>query len=708
MCPGQPPEPRRSFLLGLLDRFRIKQPANTEVAATVPMHMGAGQAAWPSTSYLNLASEGYAKNPIVHACIRELSTGAAAARYYIQAPSSDGGTIQIDRGDLYKLITRPNQTQDWNAFIKLLVTYLQVSGNVYVHKQRARSGRVLAMYLLRPDRVRIIAGDYGAQAFIYTVDGIDHPIGMDDMCHMALPNPSGDVYGLSPLQVLAPSVNLDSAITQFNKNYFQNSAVPSGLLKLKRRITNAEEATAVRNSWRSKFGGPNNQHNVAILDDDADYQVLASAPKDMAMEGIRDEIEARICSVFGVPAIIAGTHVGLQRSTFSNYKEAKLSFHTDRLEPLVDDILRFLNYNLASEYRTNETITVDWAAMRSGLDDKMGETAQITQLFQGGITTLNEARTAAGLDSIIGGDVRMVPTASFQLPVGESAPVAVGAAAVEEAAAIGTLKAPYISIEAIGKAPRVANRSRSLSRDLIHDREEETDRMTPQIQRHFRGIRNRVDGILGRLMERGVTNEKDYPFEVEELLPKTEINILAEIVRNALGRVSKKTFDRMNQSGVAGTIDWSEKLPLVQRVIDRAQTQAAYIHKTSTDNIKKMVRTALDEGYSIEQLAKGVPADGFAGLRSLLTETEARSRMIARTEVMRAQNMTSVGFYEAQGFGYVIADDGDEPDDNYVAEDGRTCSQRNGQIYTVSEAMDIVDHPNGTLNWIPMPRDYQP
>jgi len=294
------------------------------------------------------------------------------------------------------------------------------------------------------------------------------------------------------------------------------------------------------------------------------------------------------------------------------------------------------------------------------------------------------------------------------LPVGESAPVAVGAAAVEEAAAIGTLKAPYISIEAIGKAPRVANRSRSLSRDLIHDREEETDRMTPQIQRHFRGIRNRVDGILGRLMERGVTNEKDYPFEVEELLPKTEINILAEIVRNALGRVSKKTFDRMNQSGVAGTIDWSEKLPLVQRVIDRAQTQAAYIHKTSTDNIKKMVRTALDEGYSIEQLAKGVPADGFAGLRSLLTETEARSRMIARTEVMRAQNMTSVGFYEAQGFGYVIADDGDEPDDNYVAEDGRTCSQRNGQIYTVSEAMDIVDHPNGTLNWIPMPRDYQP
>ena len=212
-------------------------------------------------------------------------------------------------------------------------------------------------------------------------------------------------------------------------------------------------------------------------------------------------------------------------------------------------------------------------------------------------------------------------------------------------------------------------------------------------------------------MERGVSNEKDFPFETDDLVPTTEINILAEIVRGALVRVSQKTFDRMNASGVAGTLDWSEKLPLVRRVIDRAQQQATYIHFTTNKNVKQAVQTALERGYSIEQLARGVLDDDFKGLRSLLTETEARSRMIARTEVMQAQNMTSVGFYKEQGFEFVMADDGGDDDDNYVPVGdpyGYTCSQRNGQVYTVNSAMNVDDHPNGTLNWIPMPRDYQP
>ena len=119
---------------------------------------------------------------------------------------------------------------------------------------------------------------------------------------------------------------------------------------------------------------------------------------------------------------------------------------------------------------------------------------------------------------------------------------------------------------------------------------------------------------------------------------------------------------------------------------------------------------ALDRGYSIEQLSRGVPDDKFPGLRSILTETENRARLIARTEVMRSQNLTSVGFYREQGFRYVRADDIDgDPDDNYVdPADGRTCAERHNQIYTVEQAQDINDHPNGTLNWQPMPRDYRP
>ena len=79
---------------------------------------------------------------------------------------------------------------------------------------------------------------------------------------------------------------------------------------------------------------------------------------------------------------------------------------------------------------------------------------------------------------------------------------------------------------------------------------------------------------------------------------------------------------------------------------------------------------------------------------------------------MRTQNLTSIGHFKGQGFEYVRADDVDgDPNDTYVPDGdpfGRTCIERHGQIYTVEDAANIMDHPNGTLNWEPMPRTYRP
>jgi len=176
--------------------------------------------------------------------------------------------------------------------------------------------------------------------------------------------------------------------------------------------------------------------------------------------------------------------------------------------------------------------------------------------------------------------------------------------------------------------------------------------------------------------------------------------------------MSKKTVDAINENGLAGTLEWSQRLPFVQSVLVQAPSRATMIHGTTNQTISRAVAAALEQGYSIEQLARGVPADKFPGLRSILTETENRARLIARTEIMRCQNQTSIGFFKEQGFRHVRADDVDgDPDDTYVDPGdpyGRTCAERHGQVYTVEQAQDIDDHPNGTLNWQPMPRNYRP
>ena len=716
--------------MSFLDRFfSAKQYADQgEIGTTIPMNYDVGQASYPDASFANFASEGYAKNEIVHACIRELAVSAASPRYFIQAPSTDGGTVEVTSGLLYDLINHPNETDDWYSFIENLVTYLMVAGNAYIYKERNRSNKVSGLYLLRPDRVRIVGASYGAAGYVYDVGGKDHHIEPADLCHLSLPNPGADLYGLSPLQVLSRIVNLDLNMTDFAKVYFQNAGVPSGLLKLKRRLNTQEEAATIRSRWRSQFGGKNNFHRVAILDEDAEYQQMASAPKDMAMSEMHDLTESRICAVFGVPAILVGANVGLQRSTYSNYREARLTFHSETLEPLVGRVLRYLNHHLFSEYAGNETLTADWSAMRASLDDKADQTNRVNSLYTGGVITLNEARSQLGYDALGDGDVRRIPAAMFEIADGDSmAPIAVGAApaAVEQSRGLYPTKEtsnPWRLIDPIGQGqmgpqekaplPRPAPRGAMTARRLGEDRETETDFMLPKLQRYFRGIRNRIDGVLGRYMERGTDQTKAFPFNIDDLLPTVEIQGLAEIIRASTARVSRKTFDIINDSGVAGTLDWDEKLPVVQSALTQAPTRASMIHRTTFKNVSRAVEIALERGYTIEGLARGVPNDNFPGLRSLLTETENRSRLIARTEIMRTQNQTSVGFYQEQGFQYVRADDPDgDADDTYIDPGdpyGRTCAERNGQVYTLDQARNIDDHPNGRLNWLPMPRDYKP
>jgi HK97 family phage portal protein len=685
--------------LAFWDRLTRKQ---QELSTTIPLNLDVGQASYPDVNYANFASEGYSKNEIVHACIRELATSAASPRYYVQAPSTDGGTVEVESGLLHDLTSKPNPHDDWYSFTERLVTFLMVAGNAYVIKERARNDQVSALYLLRPDRVSIVAGDYGAESYVYEVGGKEYGIEGRDMCHLALPNPAGDIYGLSPLQVAARTVNLDLNMTDFAKVYFANAGVPSGLLKVKRRMTSQEEASTIRARWRSQFGGTNNFHRVAILDDDAEYQPMSSSPKDMELAGLHNLTESRICAVFGVPPILVGANVGLQRSTFSNYREARLAFHSETLEPMVSRILRYLNRNLFDEYSGNETLTVDWAAMRATLDDQAATTTRLTALFAGGVITLNETREALGFDAVSDGALRRIPSSVFEVAEGQPAPVAVDAPPVEESHPV----LPEI------KAPRVAPRARILRRRMLEEREEETDALAAKTLTHFRGVRNRADGILGRYMERQTAETKGYPFEVSDMLPPIETDGMAKILEAAYRKISRRTFKTVNDVGVAGTLDWSDKLPTVQRVLTQAPTRAAMIHRTTAKAIGRSIAIGLERGYSIEQLARGVPDEQFPGIRSVLGESENRARLIARTEVMRTQNQTTVGFYEEQGFDYVQADDVDgDPDDTFIDPGdpyGRTCAERNGQIYMLEDAQNIDDHPNGTLNWMPMPRGYKP
>ena len=247
---------------------------------------------------------------------------------------------------------------------------------------------------------------------------------------------------------------------------------------------------------------------------------------------------------------------------------------------------------------------------------------------------------------------------------------------------------------------RIAPRGQATHDALQVRREALEERWSDDFEQYFRKLQSRVDGVLGRYLSRDIDidKQKGYPFIADDFLPPSDLGILSDLLYRMAFDTSRGTFNVINASGIAGTVEFADDMPVVSAVLSNATARATLIHGTTKKGIQKIIERGLENGYSIEQLARGVPNDGFPGMKSLMNENLNRAKLVARTEIVRTQNLTVLGVYNEQGFGFVQAVD--------HGSDG-PCLERNGQVFSVDDASTIEDHPNGTLSWIPMPRSYQ-
>ena len=669
-----------------------------ESNATVPIGFGNNTYEQPDANYFAYAKQGYEKDQLVYACIRELSLAASEPRYYIEARNRDNESYEVQGGPMVDLLNKPNANQDFYAFLDQMVIHLHVTGNVYVYKERSQSGKVLSMYLLRPDRVTIKSDlKEGIESYEYDIEGHTYTIPNTDVAHMKLINPTNDIYGLSPLQVIAPIINLDLSIIQYAKAFFQNAGVPSGMLKIKRRINNQEEANEIRHTWRSQFSSPGNFHNIAIMDEDATYESLGTPITDLALGDLRDTVETRICMAFGVPSILVGAVIGLDRATYANYKEARKTFYSEKMIPLVNRMVRFLNLNLESEF-PGEAIAVDFNNVRSLIDDKDDITKRAVDQYGAGLVTLNEARAVLGLDPVEDGAVRRMPLNVLE----------VGGIVQETTKMLLQTEKKELEIDNV--------RSIRLNTQLVTDRERHAQLFEPQIINYYQRVTNKVNGTLGKFMdgqlENSATNTKSYPFNAGVILPDGIQNELQDIIKQSYIGIVNSTWDIIKQSGLSGDFNAEDYPQEMANIYNLAGLAAKEIHGTTVKAITKAINVGKENNYTVRQLAQGVPDDNYPGILSLVTEAyRNRSQRIAITEMMRAQNATTMTYYQQAGVQFVQAYDPSSPNDTYIPPGdpyGRTCSERNLQIYRLNDARFIMDHPNGKLTWTPMSSNYIP
>ena len=114
-----------------------------------------GKPVWMTRNYNQFANEAYIKNVIAYRAMNMVAQ--AASSIPLKLFKSD--IHPIEQHPILKLLSEPNPYQNKSEFLESIYLYRQISGNAYVLTTSNLKKLPKEIYSLRPDRVKVIAGE---------------------------------------------------------------------------------------------------------------------------------------------------------------------------------------------------------------------------------------------------------------------------------------------------------------------------------------------------------------------------------------------------------------------------------------------------------------------------------------------------------------------------------------------------------------------
>ena len=344
----------------------------------------------------------------VFACVSLISSDIG--KLCIKTKSVKDGVLQPVKSRTQTILSKPNKHQTWQQFAENWITSKLLRGNTYVFKQRDIFGDVWQLWVLNPDRVKVLVSDDGDVLYRISRDKL---FGLDEMLVPAseiihdrfncLYHP---MVGLSPITACAMSVGLGLSIQHNAKTLFGNNSRPSGILTTPSDISK-EKAEKIKAEWQQNYAGVN-RGGIAVLGSGAKYEPIAmSASDSQAIEQLKMTTET-VCSVFHVPAFKVGMGEAKAGQKVSDLNEI---YYSDCLQHYIEAMENLLDEHLDFE------AGVECEADLSPLI-RMDSTSQIMYLKEGtlsGIFSPNEARAMLGLPPVVGGESPLMQQQNYSL-----------------------------------------------------------------------------------------------------------------------------------------------------------------------------------------------------------------------------------------------------------------------------------------------------
>ncbi len=657
-----------------------------------------GQPEWHLVDLGAYIEEGFNLNALIYSAISYKARAGSTAPLRAYRGEMEHPELLKPSHPLAQIVQRPNPNQSWEEFQSLNVASLNLAGNAFIYMDRKRGGGLPeAMWPLRADRVYIVPdGKRGIMGYVYTPEGQSKDSGIailpEHIMHVKLPNPGdtleGMGYGLSPISALAQSADVDNKITAFLKTFFDEGTMVNFLIKFDVPMDEPTIAR-VRTRWKEIYGGSSNWAEPGVLDQGGEVQRLGMTFDEMGFDGLDERNETRILGPFGVPPILIGSRVGLARSTYSNYEEARRAFWQDTM--LWEYRLFEVEYQYYLQGDAGEFVAFDTSDVPALRQDTAALVAAFAQLVSSGITK-NSAAATVGLDfgKLPDGDVVYMPVGMVAVmgpadqmpeppPVPELPPPELAPEAEPEAEPQETEdEEPTTTAEGMAEAEDEAEDKQGAKADKVAGWSPEQkaslwkawDRSAASWEPRFK-----------QAAAAQFTNDKR---ELLAILNAGKAKALEDKATVAWGQMLLRWQDYLT---MAGTEAWRKTfVPLVYGVIvdqaERWETTlgmqfnvrnifgekwlseyvlkfAKPINQTTMDALSGMLTTAEREGWSIPQMQKAIDAMFEAALGGTLTDEERawfeerlpahRTELIARTETMRASNSGSMELFREYG-----------------------------------------------------------
>ena len=642
------------------------------------------------------------KSDIVMAGVHWLMGAFPEAPVTLNRLGTDGSPEPVLMHDFLALLKRPNPYYSGEQLWMGIEMSYTVSGNAYAIIVSNNAGRPAELWwvphwMMEPEWDR--EGNEFLTHYVYSPPG-HRPIRIEaeDVLHFRFGfDPQNPRKGLAPLRTVMRELFTDAEAANWTASFLRNGAVPSIMVMPKENaniLQNDDDLKATKADLLASFTGDRRGEPMAI-GAPVDIAQFGYNPEQMDLASIRRIPETRAAAVLRLPPIVMGLLSGLEFATYANFREAERVAYRANLIPTYRNMAGTLHTQLLSRFEQNIDLfevqfdTSQVEALQENADERA---ARWRGLWVDGVAELGEARAEVGLtvDPAIH-SIRRVPLAVLEIPAGEAAPPQSGTR----------------SLKQLGLKATAAQRNviRALQRDALRLEEAFTKDLEPAFDE------------LGRLAERAYEEarvlvraggngleEKQTP--EDEALAERIIQgmALSQWSQDALipafdGHYLRTT--EMTVGSINTVLNLGVNLPdPVAREIVAAGGRRAGLLDITGETRQAIFRSLADgraAGEGPPALARRIRADVPAG-RFTNAGAKYRANLIARTETLHAQRVSSLEAYRASD---VVT--GVVAFDNQTGYGDEECVARDGRVFTFEEAEAEMasEHPQGTLNFAP-------